>query len=120
MNWCPHLRTAISDIEVDVKQLSGETELQLPSGKQKFGQMHTFGYPLEEPVGGTDVLWVSTTRLETMLGDVGVAVHPDDKYAHLIGTVLVCSPAHLTPVSQESVCAIQFTTLCCQLLQIVN
>lgn len=49
------------------------------------GVIDTFGYPLKD---GSGVLPVSTTRLETMVGDTAVAVHPDDdRYKHLIGAI---------------------------------
>ncbi len=66
VNWSPPLRSAISDIEVEYKDVEGE--------------LVTIDYgPLQ----------VSTTRVETMLGDTGVAVHPDDeRYRHLVGTTI--------------------------------
>ena len=66
VNWSPPLRSAISDIEVEYKDVDGE--------------LVTIDYgPLQ----------VSTTRVETMLGDTGVAVHPeDDRYRHLVGTTI--------------------------------
>jgi valyl-tRNA synthetase len=68
-NWCPRCRTAISDIEVDFR----ETE----------GKLYSIDYPLAD---GSGHLTVATTRPETMLGDTGVAVHPEDeRYRHLIG-----------------------------------
>ncbi len=74
VNWDPKLHTAISDLEVE----SRETK----------GKMWYFKYPVE---GETDVfLTVGTTRPETMLGDTGVAVHPDDeRYKHLVGKYVV-------------------------------
>ena len=93
VNWCPALRTAISDIEVDVMQIQGRTQVQVPGGAGggkrtiTLGVMHEFGYPVHTADGTAtgEVLRVSTTRLETMLGDVGVAVHPEDpRYAHLL------------------------------------
>jgi len=69
VNWDPVLHTAISDLEV----LSEEEQ----------GQLWHFNYPLAQ---GKGHLTVATTRPETMLGDVAVAVHPEDeRYAHLIG-----------------------------------
>jgi valyl-tRNA synthetase len=69
VNWCPHCRTAISDIEVEYR----ETE----------GRLYEFRYPLAD---GSGHLAVATTRPETMLGDTGLAVHPEDeRYRHLIG-----------------------------------
>jgi len=86
VNWCPHLRTVISDLEVESEELSGPTKLRLPGmadGKTvEFGVMHDFAYPVQ---GGGELV-VSTTRLETMLGDAAVAIHPDDaRYTHLHG-----------------------------------
>jgi len=92
VNWCPALRTAISDIEVDVLQVQGRTQVQVPGGAGggkrtvTLGVMHEFGYPVHGADGQAtgEVLRVSTTRLETMLGDVAVAVHPaDPRYTHL-------------------------------------
>ncbi|XP_062291672.1 valine--tRNA ligase, mitochondrial isoform X2 [Scomber scombrus] len=77
VNWSCALESAISDIEVDSKELSGPTMLSVPGYEQQveFGTMLTFAYPLE---GCNGEVAVSTTRPETMLGDVAVAVHPDD------------------------------------------
>uniref|UniRef100_A0A671P092 valine--tRNA ligase n=1 Tax=Sinocyclocheilus anshuiensis TaxID=1608454 RepID=A0A671P092_9TELE len=76
VNWSCALESAISDIEVDSKELSGRTLLSVPGYQHKveFGIMLTFAYPLE----GQGEVAVSTTRPETMLGDVAIAVHPDD------------------------------------------
>jgi valyl-tRNA synthetase len=69
VNWCPRCRTAISDLEV------------VPTAVQ--GRLYTITYPFEQGEGGVDV---ATTRPETMLGDTGIAVHPEDpRYAGLIG-----------------------------------
>lgn len=85
VNWSCALESAISDIEVDSKELSGKTLLSVPGYQQKveFGTIVTFAYPLEGQEGGVAV---STTRPETMLGDVAIAVHPDDpRYQALHG-----------------------------------
>jgi valyl-tRNA synthetase len=67
VNWCPRCRTAISDIEVEFRERNGNL------------------YHVDYPVGDRR-LTVATTRPETMLGDTGVAVHPDDaRYQELIG-----------------------------------
>ena len=72
INWCPRCRTALSDIEVDHHDDEGELV------SLRYGS-------LDEPDARSIV--VATTRVETMLGDTGVAVHPDDeRYAHLVGT----------------------------------
>ena len=73
VNWDPVLGTAVSDLEVE--------------SVEEQGSMWHIRYPLAD---GSDGLIVATTRPETMLGDVAVAVHPEDeRYAHLIGKELV-------------------------------
>uniref|UniRef100_A0A3P8WFA6 Valine--tRNA ligase n=1 Tax=Cynoglossus semilaevis TaxID=244447 RepID=A0A3P8WFA6_CYNSE len=78
VNWSCALESAISDIEVDSKELAGQTMLSVPGYKNKveFGTILSFAYPVDGHDGEEVV--VSTTRPETMLGDVAVAVHPDD------------------------------------------
>jgi valyl-tRNA synthetase len=74
VNWDPLLQTAISDLEVEQREVPGH--------------LWTFRYPVE----GADGLYVcvATTRPETMLGDTAVAVHPEDsRYAALIGRTCV-------------------------------
>ena len=69
VNWCPHCRSSISDIEVDFKELKGN-----------FWHMR---YQIE---GTNDYIEIATTRPETMLGDTAVAVNPkDERYKHLVG-----------------------------------
>ncbi len=73
INWCPKCTTALSDAEVEY------TEQQ--------GNLWHIKYPIED---SEEFIVVATTRPETMLGDSGVAVHPEDKrYAHLIGKNVV-------------------------------
>ncbi|MBL6933957.1 MAG: valine--tRNA ligase [Alphaproteobacteria bacterium] len=70
VNWDPKLHTAISDLEVEQRETTGS--------------MWHFKYPIE----GADnqYITVATTRPETMLGDSGIAVHPEDeRYAELVG-----------------------------------
>eukprot|EP00911_Craspedida_sp_UC1_P001454 UC1_evm2s1097 len=84
VNWSCKLNSAISDIEVESKTLTGRTLLKVPDYDEpvEFGVISSFAYVLED---GTELV-VATTRPETMLGDVAVAVHPDDdRYKHLIG-----------------------------------
>ena len=70
VNWDPLLHTAISDLEVEQREINGS--------------MWYFKYPIEDREG--EFITVGTTRPETMLGDTGVAVHPDDeRYKDLIG-----------------------------------
>jgi len=93
VNWDPHFQTAISDLEVEQKEMDG-------------AYWH-FAYPLadgvtyEHPVAfdedgkateweTRDYIVVATTRPETMLGDTGVAVHPDDaRYAAIVGAKVI-------------------------------
>ena len=70
VNWDPKLQTAISDLEVEQRET--------------VGKMWFFKYPFEGSDG--EFLTVGTTRPETMLGDTGIAVHPEDeRYKHLGG-----------------------------------
>jgi valyl-tRNA synthetase len=67
VNWSPALRSVLSDIEVEHKEVDGELV------SIRYGD-------------GDDAIVVATTRVETMLGDTAVVVHPDDeRYRHLIG-----------------------------------
>ncbi|MDK8495613.1 valine--tRNA ligase [Corynebacterium marquesiae] len=73
VNWSPVLETAVSDIEVVYKDVEGELV------SIRYGSLND-----DEPH-----LIVATTRVETMLGDVAIAVHPDDeRYADLVGKEL--------------------------------
>ncbi|XP_046401266.1 valine--tRNA ligase isoform X1 [Ischnura elegans] len=79
VNWSCTLKSAISDIEVDKMELSGRTLMSVPGYKEKveFGVLVSFAYKVE---GEEDSeLVVATTRVETMLGDTAVAVHPNDE-----------------------------------------
>ncbi|XP_035683587.1 valine--tRNA ligase-like isoform X1 [Branchiostoma floridae] len=85
VNWSCQLKSAISDIEVDKKEIPGRTLLAVPGYEEKveFGVLVEFAYPVE---GSDEEIVVATTRIETMLGDTAVAVHPeDDRYKHLHG-----------------------------------
>lgn len=77
VNWSCQLKTAISDIEVDHIELEGPTMLSVPGHKKQveFGVITSFAYPRED---GQGEVVVATTRIETMLGDTAVAVHPED------------------------------------------
>ena len=69
INWCPHCRTALSDAEVEYKDIPGS-----------FWHIR---YPIED---SDEEFIIATTRPETMLGDTGVAVNPaDERYTHLVG-----------------------------------
>lgn len=86
VNWCCALNSAISDIEVEKHEIKGPTRFRVPGyGAEtvEFGIIQLFKYPIED---SEETITVSTTRLETMLGDTAVAVHPDDdRYKHLKG-----------------------------------
>ena len=85
VNWCSRLNTALSNLEVDNKELEGRTLLDVPGYDRKveFGVLTHFKYPIE---GSDATIEVATTRPETMLGDTGIAVHPDDtRYKDLVG-----------------------------------
>ncbi|ERN14543.1 hypothetical protein AMTR_s00038p00088230 [Amborella trichopoda] len=89
VNWDCILRTAISDIEVDYKDIKERTLLKVPGYDNpiEFGVLTSFAYPLDEGMG--DIV-VATTRVETMLGDTAIAVHPEDRrYTHLHGKFAV-------------------------------
>lgn len=91
VNWSCKLNTAISDIEVDHIDLTGRTLMAVPGHtkgkKYEFGVLHSFSYKVKD---SDEKITVATTRLETMLGDTAVAVHPDDpRYAHLHGKFVV-------------------------------
>ena len=79
VNWDPKLHTAISDLEVE--------------NKDKQGHMWNLRYPLADGLttqDGKDYIVVATTRPETMLGDTGVAVNPnDERYQDLIGKEVI-------------------------------
>ncbi len=73
INWDPAARTALSDIEVEYKEVNGH--------------LYHLQYPLKD---GSGFITVATTRPETMLGDTAVAVHPkDERYKDLVGKMLV-------------------------------
>ncbi len=78
VNWCPASGSAVSDLEVEMKEVDGN--------------LWHFRYPLkrESDIDGRTHLEVATTRPETMLGDVAVAVNPsDERYSHLVGQKLI-------------------------------
>ena len=72
VNWCPASGSAVSDLEVEMKEVDGH--------------LWHFRYPLSD---GSGHLEVATTRPETLLGDTGVAVNPsDERYSSLVGQTL--------------------------------
>lgn len=73
INWCPHDKTALSDAEVE--------------HEEQEGKMWTFRYPID---GEDDAIMISTTRPETIPGDLAVAVNPEDeRYKDYVGKYAV-------------------------------
>ena len=95
INWCPHCLTALSDAEVEYVD--------------KPGHLWYIRYPLAD--GSGDIV-VATTRPETMLGDTGVAVNPnDEKFKHLIGkTCILPIMNREIPIVGDEYCEIGFGT----------
>ena len=95
INWCPHCLTALSDAEVEYVD--------------KPGHLWYICYPLSD--GSGDIV-VATTRPETMMGDTGVAVNPnDEKFQHLIGkTCILPIMNREIPIVGDEYCEIGFGT----------
>ena len=95
INWCPHCLTALSDAEVEYVD--------------KPGHLWYIRYPLSD--GSGDIV-VATTRPETMLGDSGVAVNPEDeKFKHLIGKTCILPLVNREiPIVGDEYCEIGFGT----------
>lgn len=97
--------------QVDKRELTGRTLLAIPGYKDKieFGVLVSFAYKVDN---SDEEIIVATTRVETMLGDVAIAVHPDDpRYAHLHGKFVVhpfC--ARKLPVICDSYVTMDFGT----------
>jgi len=105
INWCPRCRTALSDLEVEHEE-------------QNSSLWH-IRYPLVErhddagrPVAGDDAMTVATTRPETFVGDVAVAVNPnDERYAKFVGrTVLLPVIQREIPVIADDAIEMEFGT----------
>ena len=95
INWCPHCLTALSDAEVEYVD--------------KTGHLWYIRYPLAD--GSGDIV-VATTRPETMMGDTGVAVNPEDeKFKHLIGKKCILPIMNREiPIVGDEYCEIGFGT----------
>jgi len=91
VNWDPRFKTAISDLEVEQKEINGH--------------MWRFAYPLVDgPIDGISEIIIATTRPETMLGDGAVAVHPsDERYKNLVGKMvkLPIADRHIPIIADE-------------------
>ncbi|ORZ24098.1 valyl-tRNA synthetase [Absidia repens] len=91
VNWCVRLNTALSNLEVENKEIAGRTLMNVPgyeaNEKFEFGVLNEFAYLVD---GSDERVVVATTRIETMLGDSAIAVHPnDERYKHLHGKFVV-------------------------------
>lgn len=97
INWCPNCVTALSDAEVEYQD--------------KPGHLWHMRYPLTD---GSGYLVVATTRPETMMGDTGVAVNPnDERYQHLIGkTVTLPIMNREIPIVADDYVDMEFGTGC--------
>ncbi|KAH7648505.1 valyl tRNA synthetase [Cryptosporidium bovis] len=100
VSWSCHLRTALSDIEVDTMEIDKPTRIRVPGHEKtvEVGVLWHFSYPIEQPnrnyewhflpenLSRIEKVTVATTRIETMLGDVAIAIHPNDgRYKSLVG-----------------------------------
>ncbi|XP_053685436.1 valine--tRNA ligase [Sabethes cyaneus] len=99
VNWSCALESAISDIEVDNIEINGPTAIQVPGYQEKiiFGEMVDVAYKVS---GTQEEILVSTTRPETLLGDVAVAVNPADaRYDQFKGrTTMLWHPVRLCEI----------------------
>ena len=97
INWCPHCVTALSDAEVEYQD--------------KPGHLWHMRYPLTD---GSGYLVVATTRPETMMGDTGVAVNPnDERYKHLVGkTCILPLMGQEIPIVADEYVEMDFGTGC--------
>lgn len=91
VSWCPYLKTALSDIEVDTEDIDRPSRIRVPGHDKtvEVGMLWYFVYPIQDMPA--TFLQVATTRIETMLGDVAVAVNPNDKrYAVSCESLMTC------------------------------
>ena len=100
VNWCPRCATAISDLEVEYDD--------------KEGSFYYVQYPIVETDTEEKFLLVATTRPETIIGDVAIAVHPrSEKYKHLIGKhVRVPLTDRIIPIIEDNMVDPEFGTGC--------
>ena len=100
VNWCPRCATAISDLEVEYSDQEGS--------------FYYVQYPLVENDCEEKFILVATTRPETIIGDVAIAVHPrSEKYRHLIGKhVRVPLTDRIIPIIEDNMVDPEFGTGC--------
>ncbi len=99
VNWCPRCSTAISDLEVEYEESQGN--------------FYYVKYPVVESGTDSEII-VATTRPETIIGDVAIAVHPrSEKYKHLIGKhVRVPLTERVIPIIEDNMVDPDFGTGC--------
>ena len=97
INWCPNCKTALSDVEVEYTE--------------KEGRLWHIEYKVKD---SDEVVVCATTRPETMLGDTGVAVNPNDKrYTHLVGkTAILPLVGREIPIFADDYVEMEFGTGC--------
>ena len=97
INWCPNCKTALSDVEVEYTE--------------KAGRLWHIEYKVKD---SDEVVVCATTRPETMLGDTGIAVNPNDKrYTHLVGkTAILPLVGREIPVFADDYVEMEFGTGC--------
>ena len=100
VNWCPRCATAISDLEVEYED--------------QHGSFYYVQYPIVETDTEEKYILVATTRPETIIGDVAIAVHPrSEKYKHLIGKhVRVPLTERVIPIIEDNMVDPEFGTGC--------
>ncbi len=97
INWCPNCKTALSDVEVEYTE--------------KAGRLWHIEYKVKD---SDEVVVCATTRPETMLGDTGIAVNPNDKrYTHLVGkTAILPLVGREIPIFADDYVEMEFGTGC--------
>lgn len=88
VNWSCTLKSSISDIEVDTLEISEPTNISVPGYEKnvQFGWIYEIAYKV---LNSSEEIVIATTRPETLLGDVAVAVHPnDERHSQMIGKYL--------------------------------
>lgn len=94
VNWCGKLRTALSDLEVEMKEIEGGALLPAPHGhdpkrRYQFGMLTYFAYAVEDGDSGEEII-IATTRPETLFADTAVCVNPtDERYKRYHGRKVI-------------------------------